>query len=151
MTIFLTQVILSSRDAIMAAIGGFLIGVSILLMLWLFGRIAGISGVFGGVLTFKSELGWRLAFLLGIVAGGFILKYLYPQAFPGLSRGWSLMLAAGFLVGLGTKWGNGCTSGHGVCGLARLSVRSVVAVLSFIVFGMLTTYIYYHVMGKPFP
>ncbi len=150
MTIFLTQVVLTSKDAMMAAIGGAMIGISVLLMFWLFGKITGISGIFGGVITF-SDIDWKLPFLLGIVAGGFLLRYFYPQAFPSITRGWPLMLAAGFLVGLGTKWGNGCTSGHGICGLARLSLRSIVAVLSFIIFGMLTTYVYYHVLGKPMP
>ena len=131
----------------LALAGGVLIGTAATLLLWLTGRIAGISGILGGVLTPRSgEVAWRAAFLIGLIGAGAAYLWLVPgayvprQGFPPL-----LLVIAGLLVGFGTRMGNGCTSGHGVCGLGRLSVRSFAAVLAFMATAIVTTYIVRHV------
>lgn len=130
-----------------ALLGGVLIGMAATLLLWLTGRIAGISGMLGGVLLPKQgELAWRLAFLIGLVCAGAAWLWSVPgayvprQGFPPL-----LLVVAGVLVGIGTRMGNGCTSGHGVCGLGRLSLRSLAAVLTFMLTAVITTFIVRHV------
>ena len=130
-----------------ALAGGVLIGLAATLLLWLTGRIAGISGIVGGVLMPRSgDVAWRAAFLIGLIGAGAAYLWLVPsaytprQGFPPL-----LLVTAGLLVGFGTRMGNGCTSGHGVCGLGRLSVRSFAAVLTFMATAVLTTYIVRHV------
>lgn len=130
-----------------ALLGGVLIGMAATLLLWLTGRIAGISGMLGGVLLPKrGELAWRLAFLIGLVGAGAAWlgsvpgAYVPRQGFPPL-----LLVVAGVLVGIGTRMGNGCTSGHGVCGLGRLSLRSLAAVLTFMLTAVITTFIVRHV------
>ena len=118
---------------LLSLIGGALLGVSATMLLLFNGRIAGISGIMGGAMTNAGDRDWRLSFLLGLIVGGGALLVLCPSAFgkaPDLPI-WSLALA-GLLVGVGTTVGSGCTSGHGVCGLPRLSARSLVAVLTFI-------------------
>ncbi|MEN5209881.1 YeeE/YedE family protein [Stenotrophomonas terrae] len=131
----------------LALAGGVLIGLAATLLLWLTGRIAGISGIVGGVLMPRSgDVAWRGAFLIGLIGAGAAYLWLVPgaytprQGFPPV-----LLVAAGLLVGFGTRMGNGCTSGHGVCGLGRLSVRSFAAVLTFMATAVLTTYIVRHV------
>jgi uncharacterized membrane protein YedE/YeeE len=135
-------------------IGGVLIGLSAVMVMALFGRIAGISGISQAVLarlmqpaTATSDTGWRLAFLAGLVAAPFIYVIgtgrLPEQAVPTSTIG---MAIAGLLVGIGTTWGSGCTSGHGVCGLARLSVRSLAAVLMFMATAGLTVFILRHMI-----
>lgn len=130
-------------------VGGLLIGASASLLLWLNGRIAGISGIVDGALARPgSEATWRWLFLGGLLAGAVIEFWLIParRAFEtGLS--WPVFLLAGVLVGVGTRLGGGCTSGHGVCGLGRLSTRSLVATLTFLVTGALTVFIVRHVLG----
>lgn len=130
-----------------ALLGGVLIGMAATLLLWLTGRIAGISGMLGGVLLPKrGEIAWRLAFLIGLVGAGAAWLWSVPGAyvprhgFPPL-----LLVVAGVLVGIGTRMGNGCTSGHGVCGLGRLSLRSLAAVLTFMLTAVITTFIVRHV------
>ncbi|MGX9720828.1 YeeE/YedE family protein [Stenotrophomonas acidaminiphila] len=130
-----------------ALAGGVLIGLAATLLLWLNGRIAGISGIVGGVLLpQRGEVAWRLAFLLGLVVAGAAWLWWVPgahaprQGFPP-----ALLVAAGLLVGFGTRMGNGCTSGHGVCGLGRLSLRSLAAVLAFMATAIATTYLVRHV------
>ncbi|WP_313397868.1 YeeE/YedE thiosulfate transporter family protein [Stenotrophomonas sp.] len=132
---------------ISALAGGVLIGLAATLLLWLTGRIAGISGIVGGVLQPRQgEVAWRAAFLVGLIAAGAAWLWLVPgaytprQGFPPV-----LLVVAGLLVGFGTRLGNGCTSGHGVCGLGRLSLRSLAAVLTFMVTAIATTYIVRHV------
>ncbi len=134
---------------ISALLGGLLIGGSATLLLWLNGRIAGISNIASGIFSRKpGDLSWRLLFLGGLVAGAGAYYLLtsdmpLPRAnFPG----W-LLAAAGVLVGFGTSMGSGCTSGHGVCGLGRLSLRSLVATVVFLVIGIVTTYVVRHVFG----
>ena len=131
----------------LALAGGVLIGLAATLLLWLTGRIAGISGIVGGVLMPRSgDVAWRGAFLIGLMGAGASYLWLVPgaytprQGFPPV-----LLVAAGLLVGFGTRMGNGCTSGHGVCGLGRLSMRSFAAVLTFMATAVLTTYIVRHV------
>lgn len=120
-------------------LGGVLIGVSALLLLGLSGRIAGVSGIVGGLVNAPAgDRGWRLAFLGGLLLGGLLLLRFAPSALPhGLPAPWPLVVAAGLLVGYGARAGNGCTSGHGVCGLGRRSPRSLAAVLVFMTTGAL--------------
>ena len=128
--------------------GGVLIGLSATLLLALNGRIAGISGMVTGALTFAAAEAWRWLFLAGLVAGGLVYEYaLAPQPTPTYSFAPLTMVVAGFLVGFGTRMGNGCTSGHGVCGLGRLSVRSLVAVITFMASGIATVCVTRHLLG----
>ena len=122
-----------------ALAGGVLIGVAAALLLWLNGRIADVSTIAAGLLAWKKDdVAWRLLFLVGLVAGAWIY-YLFQEPAP-LPRpgfpGW-LLAVAGLLVGFGTSFGNGCTSGHGICGLGRLSERSLVATGAFLVTGII--------------
>ncbi|TXH04767.1 MAG: YeeE/YedE family protein [Nevskiaceae bacterium] len=124
----------------MSFFGGTLIGLAALSMYALNGRIAGISGILGGAFWERGmERRWRLAFLLSLIAGGWIARGgAMPSPWHGASSGTALLIASGLLVGFGTRIGNGCTSGHGVCGLARQSPRSLASVLVFMAIGMAT-------------
>ena len=131
-----------------ALVGGLLIGLSASLLLWLNGRIAGISGILFGILSSeRSERVWRWLFLVGLVLG--TLGYLSLSNSPApVRQGFPVpLLLAGFLTGFGTTRANGCTSGHGVCGLARLSLRSLAATATFLGVGFITTYVVRHVVG----
>ncbi len=128
--------------------GGLLIGLAATLLLLCNGRIAGISGIMGGLINAtRAELFWRIAFLAGIVLGAFLFNQLRPD-FNQPRENFPIWLLAcgGFLVGFGTRMGNGCTSGHAVCGIARFSVRSMTATITFMVSGFLTVYIICHVV-----
>ncbi|MBA2655332.1 MAG: YeeE/YedE family protein [Gammaproteobacteria bacterium] len=132
---------------ISSLIGGSLIGLSAILLFLLNGRIAGISGIFHGLFPIhKNDFFWRLLFLIGLIAGS-LIYYIFPQIHftPRSHFPISLLLLAGFLVGIGTRLGGGCTSGHGVCGIARLSFRSFVATVIFFVFGVITVYFVRHI------
>lgn len=133
-----------------STVGGALIGLSASLMLLGLGRIAGISGIFGAVLLRDlGEGAFRGAFLLGLLLGGFAMLQLSPASFAvPASQPLGLMAVAGVLVGFGTRLGNGCTSGHGVCGLARLSQRSLVATLVFVATAAITVFLMRHVIGS---
>lgn len=133
---------------VLALIGGMLIGVSAWVLLGFNGRIAGISGILEGLFDANSERSWRVAFLIGMLIGGVILLLVRPESF-GVASDRSLLATgvAGLLVGFGTRLGSGCTSGHGICGLPRLSSRSLVAVLTFMVSGAITVYVVNHVVG----
>lgn len=133
-----------------AVIGGILIGLAVSLMLLFNGRVTGISGIIGGIIKpQKNDLSWRVAFVGGLLFGGVILQKLIPSAFIQLSSALPVdYMIAGTLVGFGTLLGNGCTSGHGVCGISRLSVRSIIATLTFIVFGMISVLIFKFVRGS---
>jgi len=129
-------------------LGGGLIGLSATLLLAGNGRIAGISGMVNGAITFTAAEIWRWLFLIGLLAGGWLYEYgLAPQPTPTYGFTPLTMIVAGFLVGFGTRMGNGCTSGHGVCGLGRLSGRSLVAVISFMVAGFVTVFIGRHLLA----
>ena len=132
-----------------ALLGGILIGVSAATMLLLEGRIAGISGICAGILNpSRGEAGWKASFLAGLLAGGALLRIFLPRAFEfGIIRPYGALVIAGLLVGFGTRLGNGCTSGHGVCGIGRMSPRSMVATVTFIASGVLTVYLFDHVIG----
>jgi hypothetical protein len=127
-------------------VGGVLIGLAAALLLALSGRIAGVSGILGGLLTSveAGERRWRLAFLLGLVAGAAIYSLFFAPLALHLQAHAPLLVVAGFLVGFGTRLGSGCTSGHGVCGIARLSPRSLAATATFMFFGVLTVFITRH-------
>jgi uncharacterized membrane protein YedE/YeeE len=128
--------------------GGLLIGLSASAMLLLDGKIAGISGILAGVLKpVKGDTLWRIYFLGGLFAGGLMLRMWLPGAFDfGIIRPLPILVVAGLLVGFGTRLGSGCTSGHGVCGMSRLSPRSFVATATFVGVGALTVYLVSHLM-----
>ena len=128
--------------------GGVLIGIATAMFILLNGRIAGISGVLGGLLKpVKGDVAWRLAFVLGLV--GAPLAYLLFDNVPSLQidAGYAALVVAGLLVGVGTRYGSGCTSGHGVSGLSRLSPRSLAATAAFMGAGFLTVYVARHLFG----
>jgi len=129
--------------------GGILIGLSAAAMMLFNGKVAGISGILAGILRpVKSDTSWRLCFVGGLLTGGLILKVLLPQAFEfGTVRSIGALAIAGLLVGAGTRLANGCTSGHGVCGVARLSARSMVATAIFMATGAAVVYVVNHVLG----
>ncbi len=134
---------------ISALIGGSLIGLSTVLLLWLNGRIAGVSGIFHGLFPpRKNEFLWRVLFLIGLIVGS-LIYYLLPQIHfaPRTHYPIFLLLLSGFLVGIGTKLSGGCTSGHGICGIARMSSRSFIATIIFFIFGLLSVYFIRHIWG----
>jgi uncharacterized protein len=132
-----------------AIAGGALIGISVTLLLLFNGRIGGISGIMNGAFfAQKSDRIWRLIFLTGLVLGAFILKLLAPDFnIPRQNYPLLLLGLGGFLIGFGTRMSGGCTSGHGICGIANLSIRSLVATLTFMTAGMITVYIIRHSLG----
>lgn len=131
-----------------ALAGGVLIGLAAALLLLCNGRIAGISGILAGLLTPKpGEVGWRLSFLAGLMAGPWLLRLLTGPVTIQIDASPVLLAVAGGLVGFGTRLGSGCTSGHGVCGLARGSLRSIVATLTFMLTAAATVFIMRHVFG----
>lgn len=126
-------------EYMLALFGGLLIGLSTSLLLLFKGRVFGISGIIGGIIKPASgEVSWRLVILAGLIAGGAMVYLFYPAAFPQVEMSSLRLVVAGLLVGFGTQLGGGCTSGHGVCGISRLSARSIVATITFMVAGILT-------------
>lgn len=125
-------------EFVMPLLGGVLIGVSSGIMLLFNGRTTGISGIFSGLLFKRgNEETWRSYFLAGLIFGGFVLQFLNPKLFENTTgRGLLVLVTSGLLVGIGSKLGRGCTSGHGVCGIGRLSVTSLVATVVFVLSGM---------------
>lgn len=133
---------------IASSIGGLLIGVSSVLMLALHGRIAGISGIVGGIFDpAKADRSWRIAFLLGLLGGGALMFGLMPTTFGTSPASLPVLALAGLLVGVGTRLGNGCTSGHGVCGMSRLSSRSFTATATFMLVAGVTVFLTRHIGG----
>jgi uncharacterized membrane protein YedE/YeeE len=134
---------------ISAAIGGALIGLAAALMMLLTGRIAGITGILAGLLPQgASDMGWRIAFIAGLLLAPLIGSLGgYALAAPAIDDSWIVVIIAGLLVGYGTRLGGGCTSGHGVCGIARLSPRSIVATLVFMAVAIAVVAIRRHVIG----
>lgn len=131
-----------------ALTGGGLIGIAAAMFVLLNGRIAGISGVVGGLLRpTRGDIAWRAAFVLGLVAAPVFYLLVAALPTPDIDAGWGASIAAGLLVGVGTRYGSGCTSGHGVCGLSRLSPRSLAATVAFMASGFLTVFIVRHLLG----
>jgi uncharacterized membrane protein YedE/YeeE len=132
-----------------AAIGGGLIGLSAALLMLLTGRIAGISGIFGGLLDpGNNDKGWRIAFIAGLILAPVISGWIgYAMPAPRMPASWTVIIAAGLLVGFGARLGGGCTSGHGICGVARWSDRSIAATVIFMLVAILTVALTRHVVG----
>jgi len=131
-----------------AMTGGVLIGLAAALFLLVNGRVAGISGIVGGMLHPRSgDLAWRLAFIAGLLLAPWACATVGVQPSATIDASYPVLIAAGLLVGIGTRYAGGCTSGHGVCGLSRLSPRSLVATLSFMAAGFVVVYVVRHVIG----
>ena len=131
-----------------AALGGLLIGVAAAALILFNGRIAGISGIVGGLLRpQRGDIDWRLAFVAGLIAASLLYRMWAPLPPIQIEATPLVLVIAGVLVGFGTRLGSGCTSGHGVCGLSRLSPRSMVATAIFMAAGFLTVYIMRHLIG----
>jgi uncharacterized membrane protein YedE/YeeE len=130
-------------------LGGALIGIAAAMLVLLSGRIAGISGIVGGLLLPKrSDIAWRAAFIVGLVAAPAVALLLFDRnPIPRIDVGFGTLVVAGLLVGVGTRYGSGCTSGHGVCGLSRLSPRSLVATAAFMLTGFATVFLMRHVLA----
>ena len=143
------MIISEDFSPVSAALGGALIGLSASWMLLASGRIAGISGIFAGLLQPKAgDTGWRLAFVSGLLIAGVVATFAMPGAIaPTASRSLAATVVAGLLVGFGVRLGNGCTSGHGVCGLSRFSRRSLVATLSCMATGFVTATLIQTLLG----
>ncbi|KAF1036270.1 MAG: hypothetical protein GAK35_04092 [Herbaspirillum frisingense] len=128
--------------------GGIVIGLAVAVMILINGRIAGISGILGGLLRAGAgERGWRAAFIAGLVIAPLAARawgWLPPLH---IEAGWPAVIAAGFLVGLGTRYAGGCTSGHGVCGISRGALRSMVATITFMTAGFVTVFVVRHLLG----
>ena len=128
--------------------GGILLGLASALFVLVNGRILGISGIVGGLLRPSAgDWGWRLAFLLGLLVAPALYFLAAGPTTPRIDAGWTTLVVAGLLVGAGTRYGSGCTSGHGVCGLSRLSPRSLVATLAFMGAGFATVFLARHALG----
>ena len=128
--------------------GGALIGLSAALFVLFNGRIAGISGILGGLLEWpKGDISWRLAFLLGLLIAPLAYSFYAPLPIVQVDAGTGTLVVAGLLVGIGTRYGSGCTSGHGVCGLSRLSPRSLAATAAFMLAGFATVFVVRHLFA----
>ncbi len=131
-----------------ALAGGVLIGIAAAMFVLLNGRIAGISGVLGGLFRpSRGDVAWRVAFVLGLIGAPAVYGLLAVLPRPQIDAGHGALVAAGLLVGIGTRYGSGCTSGHGVCGLSRLSPRSLAATLAFMGAGFATVFVTRHLLG----
>ncbi len=142
-------------EALLPLAGGLSIGLAATLLLMLSGRIAGVCGIAFGVLTELtsgaprfSEISWRVLVIVGLVGGAALYHFISGAPMPKVDNvSIGVLISGGFIVGLGTKIGSGCTSGHGVCGLGRLSLRSFVATCTFMLFGVISVYIFRHQLG----
>jgi uncharacterized membrane protein YedE/YeeE len=131
-----------------AAIGGALIGLAAVLLMLLTGRLAGIRGILGGLFSSSRYRAWRVAFILGLIlapVAGTLAGY--PMSAPAMPASWVIVIAAALLVGFGTRLASGCTSGHGVCGIARLSTRSIVATVVFMSSAIVVVALTRHMLG----
>jgi uncharacterized protein len=135
---------------VMALVGGSLIGIAVSVMLLFNGRVTGISGILGNL--FKPEAGqtaWRWMFVVGLITGGILLQLFRPESFVQESKALGFDYAlAGLLVGFGSLYGSGCTSGHGVCGLSRFSIRSLIATVTFMSFGIFSVLVFRLLRGE---
>jgi uncharacterized membrane protein YedE/YeeE len=128
--------------------GGMLIGVAVAMLLLLNGRIAGVSGIVGGLLQpAAGDIAWRLTFILGLVSAPVLYAVVASPSPVRIEASGTTLMIAGLMVGAGTRYGSGCTSGHGVCGLSQLSPRSLVATLAFMAAGFLTVFVVRHLFG----
>lgn len=128
--------------------GGILLGLAAAAFILLHGRILGISGIVGGLVRPRSkDVAWRIAFVLGMLAAPLLYRLTVGVREVSIDASWGMVIVAGLLVGLGTRYGSGCTSGHGVCGLSRLSPRSLAATLAFMGAGFVTVYAIRHVLA----
>ena len=135
-------------DPVSGLVGGALIGLASVLLMVFTGRIAGISGIFAGLLTIGGDAGWRLAFLAGLIAAPLLGALVgRPLPTPEMPGSWTIIVIAGLLVGFGVRLGSGCTSGHGICGIARFSLRSVVATVIFVATAMIVVAVVRHGLG----
>jgi uncharacterized membrane protein YedE/YeeE len=134
----------------LSLVGGILLGLASAAFILINGRILGISGILGGLLSPRvGDIGWRIAFLLGMAASPWVASLIFPEGLmeaPRIEAGYAAIAIAGLLVGFGTRYGSGCTSGHGVCGLSRLSPRSLVSTLTFMGLGFATVYVVRHLI-----
>jgi uncharacterized protein len=139
--------VIENFTPVSALVGGALIGLAATLLLWLTGRIAGVSGIAGGLLAWPSgETAWRAMFVVGLVLGARLYGLVTPVPVQ-IDASWPVLIAGGLLVGFGTQLGRGCTSGHGVCGMARLSPRSITATLVFMASAVATVFVARHLIG----
>jgi len=136
-------------DFVWGLVGGLMIGLAGAIYLLMNGKVMGVSGILGGLVdgTGRSSTADRLAFLVGTLAVPGLAVYLIPGAATQLTSNWLVIIAAGLLVGLGTRLANGCTSGHGVCGISRLSMRGIIATVFYILAGGITMAFFRHVLG----
>ena len=123
-------------------LGGICIGLAATILLLANGRIMGISGILGDIISFKEkdQISWRIVFVIGVLTGPFLYLMIFENFKSEMVADRTLLFQAGLLVGLGTSIGSGCTSGHGICGISRLSIRSIVATFIFVVSGVVTVY-----------
>ncbi|WP_201629208.1 YeeE/YedE family protein [Psychrobacter maritimus] len=128
-------------------VGGLMLGVATVILLLGIGRIAGISGIFSSLLKPKRVEMWQVLFIAGLVISPLLYRLVNPLPVIEVSTSIPLLISAGLLVGFGTRLGSGCTSGHGICGNARLSPRSMAATVTFMLFGIVTVYVGRHVLG----
>lgn len=129
--------------------GGILLGLASALFILVNGRILGISGIIGGLFRpISGDMGWRLSFLAGMLAAPLLYSVVAGPVAARIDAGWATVIIAGLMVGVGTRYGAGCTSGHGVCGLSRLSPRSLVATLAFMGAGFVIVFLARHVLGS---
>lgn len=129
-------------------VGGVLLGIASAAFVLLSGRILGISGIVGGLLTPRmGDLGWRIAFVAGMLAAPFAHSMFAAPVSARVDASWGAVIVAGLLVGIGTRYGSGCTSGHGICGLSRLSPRSLAATLAFMAAGFAVVFLLRHVFA----
>ena len=139
---------MTSFDPISAALGGLLIGAGALLLMLFSGRIAGISGIFADALEpQRVDRGWRMAFIVGLIAAPLLVAVTGRSVPAPDLPAWTIVIAGGLLVGFGTRLGGGCTSGHGVCGIARLSSRSLAATATFMVTAAIVVAVSRHLLG----
>jgi uncharacterized protein len=144
------DIVMDFDSWIRAGVGGVMIGTAAAVLFALNGRIAGVSGVLGTLVLDRptGESPWRALFLAGLVLGALLMSLLRPDlAAASLQTGWVGMIVGGLVVGFGTRMGSGCTSGHGVCGMARLSRRSILATLTFMGAGFVTVFVMRHLLG----
>ena len=132
-----------------ATVGGVVLGAAVTLLILANGRVAGISGIVGGLLNPRSgDLGWRIAFVAGLLSSPLVYWALAGKPAIAIDASFPILIVGGLIVGIGVRYGGGCTSGHGVCGISRLSPRSLVATIAFIAAGFATVYILRHLIGS---